>query len=205
MNLANPLKRLSALLIDWLMFYIFRFALTAISAMMALHHNGAFKSGSGLTPAEKLELSIATHTSLMFGVLTTNTLAAVLFSIFIIRTSKRSSASYGKILSGIKLIKIDGSPITYLDASLRFLPYIIFMIGSILITFIGDVNKINELKGFAPAITFDLMRVWNMIGITWVVGSFAWIFTNSQRRAPHDLLAGTAVIKTSLTKERTIA
>lgn len=115
----------------------------------------------------------------------------------------RYGATPGKLIVGLKITQMDFSPITYRQAILRFLPYLVFRLfiaaqslwALLLVsnaeyaaaTFTDWPNKESELTPF-----------WfEWIGIAcsvWLVIDFAVFLGSRKRRALHDYIAGTVVL-----------
>lgn len=146
-------------------------------------------------PAEKIDRAVEVQTSLMYGTLLANILAASLFSFYIIHKYVKHAATPGKLLCRIQLQKPDKTPITYKDAFIRFLPYMIFLFMLALVSYIADINAIRDLKELPPLISIDLSLLFNLFAGIWVIGSALWIFFDSHGRAPHDLPVHTLIVK----------
>lgn len=98
-------------------------------------------------------------------------------------------ATLGKRVLSVRLARLDGKPLTIWNCVIRFIPIgiVFYLILNIMPTF--DVNhtpqKINPLTAKISAVVF----------CTWVITSMLSIFIDRYRRAPHDFLAKTVVIK----------
>jgi uncharacterized RDD family membrane protein YckC len=126
------------------------------------------------------------------------------FSVYLV---KRYGGTPGKLLLRTRVVMLDGSPVTWKAAMLRYSIYLLFSLASMLALGIGLLNlqipdgqyfsmgfmERNALiVGAAPSwheVTIWLMQIW-----TW--SEFLVILLNKKRRALHDYLAGTVVVNT---------
>lgn len=109
----------------------------------------------------------------------------------------------GKLILKIKIAKLDGSPVTYREAILRYLPeFILQNITSIaLILAILRITDSEYLSLSYIERSKTLMRLtppWyepaQLIQNIWIWSEFVVLLTNSKKRAIHDFIAGTVVI-----------
>jgi uncharacterized RDD family membrane protein YckC len=125
---------------------------------------------------------------------------SVLYNVVLV---KLYGGTPGKIAAGLRITKIDGSPVGYREAILRHLPDL--LLGSMISVGIlssdlrisdhdyiglGLVERSRLELSLAPAWLSPveiLQRVW-----TW--GEFLVLLTNEKRRAIHDFIAGTVVL-----------
>lgn len=116
----------------------------------------------------------------------------------------RYGATPGKMIMGLQILKLDGTPIGYKESFLRYLP--MFLIGMIsgIITLIGliyaDTDTYNALawtekQRYIQSFTSP----WNYINIGIInlvyFGSFIYFMLDDRNRSLSDLIAGTVVIK----------
>ena len=110
----------------------------------------------------------------------------------------------GKLIMGIRIAKVDGSAPGYREALLRYaVEMVLGFIQSIVtisalmhmsdvefqsLGFMARAARINEL---APSWNGALVWVSNF----WIWGEFIVMLTNKRRRAPHDFMAGTVVLR----------
>lgn len=116
---------------------------------------------------------------------------------------KRFGGTPGKRLLGMRILMADGSPITTKAAFLRYAPLLAFSILSSIAGMIGAANLDPDVKanGFLEQMQMlgAAQPPWAMV-ITWASYAF-WIATaitmlcNYRRRAIHDFIAGTAVVR----------
>lgn len=115
---------------------------------------------------------------------------------------QRFGGSPGKLLMGLRILQVDGTPVTYLQAILRAGPNLVFgLLGFIAFADIYfqtvEAERISgvvpNLKVVGPAwydVVSVLQNVWN-----W--GELLVLLTNQKRRALHDFIAGTIVVVVS--------
>jgi uncharacterized RDD family membrane protein YckC len=128
------------------------------------------------------------------------TLIGLFYSVYLVR---RFGGTPGKLIMGIRIRKLDGDPVGYREAILRYLPDFVFgvlmtiaMLGPQLRmtdaeyhshSFMDKARMINEL---APGWYKPLRLIQNV----WIWGEFLVLLTNKKRRALHDFIAGTVVV-----------
>lgn len=128
-------------------------------------------------------------------------IVAVLFNVYLV---KRFGGSPGKLAMRVRIAKMDGSAVGYKEASIRY--SVLFLIG--LVSSAGLVisalnmpdseyaaltreTRTKHLEELAPA-WYQKMQI---VGAIWVYSEFAVLLTNRKRRALHDFMAGTVVIR----------
>lgn len=132
----------------------------------------------------------------------------LLFEIYCVA---KYGGSPGKLIAKIKIVKSDFSEVTYKDAFLRSSVAIILnLINKIMIIFfllsISDAEYFSIIaseggfKALAAKQT-SLYKIVDGLYQIWIWGELIVLLTNKKRRALHDLIAGTVVIK----KQATIA
>jgi uncharacterized RDD family membrane protein YckC len=127
-----------------------------------------------------------------------------LFSLFFgVYLVCRYGGTPGKLIMGLRIRHVDGSPIGYRAALVRFLPeFVIWLLAAIgLIVPLFNMTDPDFLKlGFLERnrILAELAPPWrrtvDVIGEVWVWSEFLVLLTNDKRRALHDFLAGTVVV-----------
>lgn len=111
----------------------------------------------------------------------------------------------GKRLMKLRVVKVDGESVTYREALLRYLPEWVMGIG-ISLAGIVAVLSLTDTQYFAATTFIERSQVvvgalpsWNgpvTIALdVWVWGEFLVMLTNKKRRAIHDFIAGTVVVK----------
>jgi len=102
----------------------------------------------------------------------------------------RYGQTLGKMATGVKVLKMDGQPLTYGVAALRYFPFI--FIG--LISMVGTLNYLSGLG----EITFQSLTgapKWSQwINHVWMIAQLITVLSNPMRRAIHDFIAGTKVV-----------
>jgi uncharacterized RDD family membrane protein YckC len=129
-------------------------------------------------------------------------LFGLFYSVYLVR---RYGGTPGKLLVGIRIRKLDGEPVGYREALLRYLPDtllgILISVGMILsVLHMSDaeyhslsfMERSKRMVELAPSWQAPLQ--W--IQTAWVWGELLVLLTNRKRRAIHDFIAGTVVIHT---------
>ena len=135
------------------------------------------------------------------GSQTVGFIIAVLFNVYLV---KRFGGSPGKPVMRIRISQVDGSLVSYKEACIRY--SVVFLIG--LVSSAGLViSALNMPDSEYAALTHEtrtrrleeLAPAWyqrvQVIGAIWVYSEFAVLLTNRKRRALHDFIAGTVVIR----------
>jgi len=130
---------------------------------------------------------------------------SLLFSLwFNVYLVKRYGGTPGKLLLKIRIARLDSSTIGYREALLR---YALVLILSNLVAIGLDIATLNmsDLDYSSLGLTARTTRLietapaWcqpvNIMLQVWIWGEFVIMFTNKRRRALHDLMAGTVVIR----------
>lgn len=129
-----------------------------------------------------------------------NLLVILLYHVFFV---SRFGGTPGKLIVGLRILKVDGDPITIREASLRYgvdlllslLMSIAMIVAAMRITdeqyfALGFVGKLTLLQKLTPWWEQPLSYA-NSI---WVWGELFVLLTNEKRRALHDFIAGTVVV-----------
>jgi uncharacterized RDD family membrane protein YckC len=127
---------------------------------------------------------------------------AVVFDVYLV---KRFGGSPGKLIMEIRIAKVDGRPVGYKEASIRY--SILFVIS--LLTSVALAGSALNMSNFDyAALTSktrarhirELAPAWyqpvEIAGSVWVWSEFLVLLTNRKRRALHDFMAGTVVVRT---------
>ncbi len=127
------------------------------------------------------------------------------YSVYLVR---RYGGTPGKLIMGIRIRKLDGEPVGYYEALLRYFPEFIFglliSIGLIFPLFqMSDVEyhalsfmeRSKRIVELAPS----WYRPLQIAQTIWVWGELIVLLTNRKRRALHDFIARTVVVHTSAT------
>jgi uncharacterized RDD family membrane protein YckC len=130
------------------------------------------------------------------------TIIAIVFEVYLV---KRFGGSPGKLILGVRIAKLDGSPVGYREACIRysvlFFISILSSAGLLMSLFsMSDLEyaaftsaqaHVRALEAGAPPWYQPLQ----IAGAVWVWGEFLVLLTNKKRRALHDFMAGTVVIE----------
>jgi uncharacterized RDD family membrane protein YckC len=131
-------------------------------------------------------------------------LPGILFGLFYgVYLVKRFGGTPGKLIVGIRIRKVDGEPVGYREAILRYLPdAILGLLMSIALLFplfhmsnaeyhsLAFLERSQRLAAQAPSWYQPLVWIQNI----WVWGELIVLLTNEKRRALHDFIAGTVVV-----------
>ena len=122
------------------------------------------------------------------------------YSVYLV---KRFGGTPGKLVAGLRIRKLDGTPIGYREALLRYLP-------EALLSAAGSVGLIIAVLGMTDTEYLSLgfgQRSLRMVALApawyqlihialqaWIWCEFIVMMTNHRRRALHDFIAGTVVL-----------
>jgi uncharacterized RDD family membrane protein YckC len=155
-----------------------------------------------LLPLYFLDQYIYGHGKLLFifGILT-HFLIIVWYFIFLVQ---KYGGTPGKLIVGIKIIKLNGEAITWTEAILRAIVSIIISILGTIISIMISLNidssvynpldfkqKTEYLKTIFPV----LSKSYTWINNIWFWGELFVLLTNDRKRAIHDFIAGTVVVR----------
>ena len=130
-----------------------------------------------------------------------NQLIGIWYSIYLVQ---RFGGTPGKRVMGLSIVKLDGSRIGYREAILRNLPDLVMSVASGLALMsavihmsdaqyfsAGYIERQKLIQSAAPA-----WYSWVVIASNaWIWSEFVVMLTNRKRRALHDFMAGTAVVR----------
>jgi uncharacterized RDD family membrane protein YckC len=124
------------------------------------------------------------------------------FSIYLV---KKYGGTPGKLIVGIKIIKLDGTDVTWREAILRQIVAFILTIFASLMTIyalsmadgeyyesLGWMQKQQYLFGLTPI----LFKFYTWTNNIWVYSELFVLLFNKRRRALHDFIADTVIVKT---------
>ncbi len=127
-------------------------------------------------------------------------LISALYSIYLV---KRFGGTPGKLILGLRITKVDGSPVGYREAILRELPnylfHIVLSVGLVASALhltdaeyfaLGWKERSIRLKELAPGF-YGPVQIAQTV---WIWSEFLVLLTNEKKRAIHDFIAGTVVI-----------
>ncbi|MCK9200119.1 MAG: RDD family protein [Gallionella sp.] len=118
---------------------------------------------------------------------------------------QRFGGTPGKRLMKVSIVKVNGEPVTYREALLRYLPEWLMSIGSSIALIIAALHLTDAQYFSAPSFVERMQLIKSVTpswyGLTqlalniWIWSEFIVMLTNKKRRAIHDFIAGTVVIK----------
>ena len=133
-----------------------------------------------------------------------------MYDVYLVR---RFGGTPGKLLMGLRITRVDFTPITYREAILRYAPeFVLGAISSLAIVIASLKMTDSEYLSLAmnaqiKTLTAHTPRWFTIVGIIqniWIWSEFIVLLTNRKRRALHDFIAGTVVIKKSNTSTSTV-
>ncbi len=95
----------------------------------------------------------------------------------------------GKMLMKVKVLDVSESALKFRQALLRDLPQIIFIFGSLIFT---NPLLLDEQAADSPNL---LSNPYYTVILLWGIADIVVFFTNDKRRALHDFVAGSVVVK----------
>src|SRR5688500_4847524 len=123
------------------------------------------------------------------------------YSVYLV---KRNGGTPGKLIAGIKILRIDGNDVGWGEALLRQCVSFILAIVSVVVTVIALsqadsyiyeslnwIEKQRYINSLAPAAFLFVQWTSNI----WSLSELFVLLLNERRRALHDLIAGTVVVK----------
>lgn len=119
-------------------------------------------------------------------------ISSLVFPIYTITTHGLYGQTLGKMWFNVKVADVSEEPIKFKQAIWRDVPQLIFSLSSIIIgiaSFSFDAESIS--MKYAYGIYAGIATVWGLADIL-------VFFNNDKRRALHDYIAGTVVVKTNL-------
>jgi len=117
---------------------------------------------------------------------------------------KRYGGTPGKLIVGIKISKLEGGPVGYREAVLRY--SVLFVLATISqVVLLQTTLGMSDTEYFALDWQERMLRIqelapswlgWiTLLTNIWVWGEFVVMMTNKKRRAIHDFIAGTVVVR----------
>jgi uncharacterized RDD family membrane protein YckC len=131
------------------------------------------------------------------------TLFGLFYSVYLVR---RFGGTPGKLIVGIRIRKLDGEPVGYREAFLRYFPEFVFVVlmsmALLIPTFHMSDAEYHSLAFMERSKRMlELAPFWykplQWVQTAWVWGELIVLLTNRKRRALHDFIAGTVVVYTS--------
>lgn len=117
---------------------------------------------------------------------------------------QRYGGTPGKLVMGIRISKLDGGPVGYREAALRY--SVLFVLGTISqLALMQSTMGMSEAEYFALNWQERLLRIqelapnWleliSLLTNIWIWSEFVVMLVNKKRRAIHDFMAGTVVVR----------
>ncbi|WP_250628074.1 RDD family protein [Pinirhizobacter soli] len=116
----------------------------------------------------------------------------------------RFGGTPGKLLVGLRIVRVNGLPVSYQQALLRYIVYLFLSICSFLALVVAaltitDADYASLDWRHRNVSLLALSPSWYswVIGLTrlWGLGLLIVMLTNSERRTIHDFIAGTVVVR----------
>ncbi len=124
------------------------------------------------------------------------------FSIYLV---KKYGGTPGKLIVGIKILKLDGTDVTWREAILRqSITYVLTIFGSAITIYalskadgayyesLGWMQKQQYLFALIPV----LFKIYTWTNNIWVYSELFVLLFNKRKRALHDFIADTVIVKT---------
>jgi uncharacterized RDD family membrane protein YckC len=117
----------------------------------------------------------------------------------------RWGQTLGKMTTHVKVTRLDGSPIGYKEAFLRHVvDFALAIIGKIsfFVALFSVSREAFEISGWkeANSLLYDASPYWGFwaerVSTIWILSEMIVLLFNKKKRALHDFIAGTVVIKT---------
>lgn len=114
-------------------------------------------------------------------------------------TLKALGQTPGDMLMGIQVVKLDLSKVTWVEVILRMFVRILYMLGTILTTYLLLKGSITHTDLVAHPLSSNFSykdfadRLWYLM-VFWTGSEFFVLLTNRRKRALQDLMAGTVVV-----------
>lgn len=137
--------------------------------------------------------------------LLTLVLPGVLSIIYQLYLTTKYGATLGKMAMGIQIVRLDGSPIGFAQANLRYSPYLILGLIGVL----GNIEAFNNIP--VPSIFFEQswtirsqmlqqhQPAWallsSVLAMLFVLADMIALLISKKKLSVHDNIAGTMVIK----------
>jgi uncharacterized RDD family membrane protein YckC len=124
------------------------------------------------------------------------------YSVYLVQ---RFGGTPGKRLMRLRIVRVNGDPVTYREALMRYIPEWLMSIGSSIALLIASL-QLTDIQYFAASSYLERVHLiisaapgWyeplQTASNIWMWSEFIIMLTNKKRRALHDFIAGTVVIK----------
>lgn len=140
--------------------------------------------------------------SIYFYTIIPNLLFALWYNVYL---PKKYGGTPGKLAVGITIIKLNGQPIDWKEAILRHIVLLsLTVLGSVIIvvtimeadeetyTRLGWLQRSQYLMSLSPV----FFKLYNWASNIWIYSEFIVLLTNRRKRAIHDFIAGTVIVRT---------
>lgn len=137
-----------------------------------------------------------------FYTLIPNLIFGLWYSIYL---PKKYGGTPGKLIAGMKIIRIDGETIGWKEAILRQIVLLVLtLLSTIWMTScflsaddatyssLGWLEQTQYLMTLSPG----FFKFYTWTSNIWIYGEFIVLLTNKRKRAVHDFIAGTVIVKT---------
>ncbi len=119
---------------------------------------------------------------------------------------KKYGGTPGKLVAGVKIIRLDGEAIGYKEATLRYsysIELVLTILSSIwmtnfllqaddvIFTSLGWMQRTQYLMTLSPG----FLKFYNWASNIWIYSEFIVLLTNKRKRAIHDFIAGTVIVR----------
>ncbi|MEL6867385.1 MAG: RDD family protein [Bacteroidota bacterium] len=118
---------------------------------------------------------------------------------------RHHGGSPGKLVMGLKIIRIDGMEVGWQAAILRSIVGLVFSLWDLLcvlfiLVFLVDVAHFSELpfsakQAYVQSFYPGLHEVITWISVIWAISELVVLLLNERKRALHDYIGGTVVIR----------
>ncbi|MBX2966326.1 MAG: RDD family protein [Cyclobacteriaceae bacterium] len=124
------------------------------------------------------------------------------FSIYLV---KKYGGTPGKLIVGIKILKLDGTDVTWKEAILRqIVDFVLVIFGASMTLYalsLADSEYYESLtwmtkQQYLFALTPLLLQINTWINNIWVYSELIILLFNKRKRALHDFIANTVIVKT---------
>ncbi len=118
--------------------------------------------------------------------------------------TKKYGGTPGKLIAGMKIIKLNGESIDWKEAILRHSVLLVLTLFSVIMMTscllsadetifnnLGWLKRSQYLMSLSP--TFFLIYTWSTN--IWIYSEFIVLLTNKRKRAIHDFIAGTVIVR----------
>jgi uncharacterized RDD family membrane protein YckC len=129
------------------------------------------------------------------------------YSIYLV---KKYGGTPGKLIVGIKILKLNGTPVTWREAILRqSIEYILTVFLSVITIYaltLADGEYYESLTWrqktqHLPSLTPLLFKTYTWASNIWIYSEIVVLLFNERRRAIHDFIADTVIVKAKYIKQ----